>query len=154
MSPSILVLVWKEKYKNMCSICISCVIIRVRNFGGGKMQKGKFKYQLKSKDVLNEYEGICSYSQDDILTFCEPDNTKVLIDLENSILKRENDEMLLTLNFLKNEGIIFVKELDRKIDLQMKVNSKKIEKNRLIINYTLSNQDEFEFFIEWFLGGE
>ena len=61
---------------------------------------------MEFKDVLNEYEGICSYSQDDILTFCEPDNTKVLIDLENSILKRENDEMLLTLNFLKNRWMV------------------------------------------------
>lgn len=139
----------------MCKKYISYVIIRVSNLGGEIMRQGKFKYHLKNDDLLTEFEGFCFYYDDrNILVFREQNGTQVFVDLNHSLLTRENDDMLLVLDFNGGQSYINMKKMNRQMPLALKVNSKNLETNRFIVNYTLSEQNNFEFIIEWMLGSE
>lgn len=139
----------------MCKKYISYVIIRVSNLGGEIMRQGKFKYHLKNDDLLTEFEGFCFYYDDrNILVFREQNGTQVFVDLNHSLLTRENDDMLLVLDFNGGQSYINMKKMNRQMPLALKVNSKNLETNRFIVNYTLSEQNNFEFIIEWILGSE
>ena len=88
------------------------------------MIKGNFKYNLKSDDLAVEYEGECVYYNDkNILMYKEENGTDVLIDLTNLILTRENEEMLLVLNFSSGESYLNMKK--------MKAFQKKLRKHTL-----------------------
>lgn len=114
------------------------------------MIKGNFKYNLKSNDLAVEYEGECIYYDDkNILMYKEENGTDVLIDLANLILTRENEEMLLVLNFSLGESYINMKKMNGKMPLMLTVNDKKIESNLFSVNYTLSDQNKFKFTLEW-----
>lgn len=118
------------------------------------MQKGKFSYQLKNNDIITKVNGECFYKDEGVLSFIETDNTEISIDLKEKTFQRENNEMLLFLDFSLSKGKILVKELNNELDLQLKVNSHKMDDGKFSVNYTLSDQENFEFLIEWTLGGE
>lgn len=118
------------------------------------MQNGKFKYQLKNNNVLTEISGECFYSEEKILSFCESDNTQISIDLKQKTFQRENEEMLLSLDFETSRGQILVKELNKKLELQLRVNSSVLENRKFVVSYTLAEYEDFEFSIEWILDGE
>jgi len=139
----------------MCKNSITCVIIRVSNFGGDKMKQAKFKYCLKNADLLTEFDGDCYYYDDrKILVFRELNGTQVFVDLNHSLLTRENDEMLLVLDFNSGNSCVEMKKMNKKIEMPTKINEKKVENNKFMVNYTLSENNNFEFVIEWDLGGE
>ena len=81
----------------------------------------------------------------------EENGTDVRIDLANLILTRENEEMLLVLNFSLGESYINMKKMNGKMPLMLTVNDKKIESNLFSVNYTLSDQNKFKFTLEWTL---
>lgn len=139
----------------MCKKSITCVIIRVSIFGGDIMKKAKFKYHLKNEDQLTEFGGICIYYEDrKILAFKESSGTQVFIDIEHLLLTRDNDDMTLVLDFNMGNSFIQMKKMNQKMNLPTKINIKEIKENRFMVNYTLSEQNNFEFIIEWDLGGE
>lgn len=139
----------------MCKKSITYVIIRVSNFGGEIMRQGKFKYYLKNEDLLTEFEGMCFYYDDrNILVFKEQNGTQVFVDLNHFVLTRENADMLLVMDFNGGESYINMKKMNRQMPLSLKVNSKRLEQNKFMINYTLSDQNNFDFIIEWILDGE
>ena len=114
------------------------------------MLKGKFKYTLKGDKQITEYEGECIYYDDrKILIYKEQNGTDVFIDFVNLILTRENDEMFLVLNFFGGESYINMKKMNSKMPLSLVVKSKQIEANKLIVSYVLSEQNEFDFSLEW-----
>lgn len=118
------------------------------------MQKAKFKYHLKNDDIIHTIEGLSSYDEDkNQLTFQE-DETDVLIDLNNLILTRDNKEMRLILDFKKSIGNMYMKELEKSVELPLKIDNVKLENNIFSVKYTLSFESKFEFIIKWTLGGE
>ena len=140
----------------MCKNFITCVIIRVSKFGGDKMRQGKFKYHLKNDDLLTEFEGVCFYYEEkNILAFKEQNNnTQVFVDFNHFLLTRENNEMLLVLDFNGGESYINMKKMNQKMPLELIIKDKNVIGNKFIVNYTLSGQNDFEFILEWFFGGE
>ena len=119
------------------------------------MKKGKFKYHLRNDDLLTEFEGVCFYYEDkEILVFMEKDKTQVFIDFKHFLLTRENDEMFLVLDFNGGDSYVDMKNMKRRLPLSLKVISKELESNKFMVNYNLSEQNNFEFIIEWTLGGE
>lgn len=119
------------------------------------MEKGKFKYHLKNEDLLTEYEGSCYYYEDKgILVFKEDNGTQVFVDFKNSLLTRENDEMFLVLDFNNGESYVDMKKMDNRLPISLKVKSKELDQNKFMVNYSLSDRNDFEFIIEWFLGDE
>lgn len=139
----------------MCKNSISYVIIRVSNFGGEKMKQGTFKYHLKNEDLVTEFSGVCFFYEDkNILAFKEQNGTQVFVDFNRFLLTRENNEMLLVMDFNGGQSYINMKKMNQQMPLSLSVMDKKIELNRFMVNYTLSEQNKFEFVLEWILGGE
>jgi len=119
------------------------------------MKKTKFKYHLKSDELLTEFDGECFYYEDkNVLSFNEPNGMRVFLDLNRLLLTRENDEMLLVLDFNAGNSYVQMKKMNQKIDMPTKINQAKIENNKFMTNYSLSENNNFEFIIEWTLGGE
>jgi len=119
------------------------------------MKKGKVRYILKNNDLVTEYEGNCLFHEDkNILIYKEQNNIDVLIELDRLILTRENEEMFLLLDFYGGESYVQMKKLDKKMPLMVTVHSKKLNGNSLSISYSLSENNIFDFNIEWFLGDE
>ena len=115
------------------------------------MKKNNFKYHLRNEEVLTEFEGECYfYEEKNVLVFMEENGTQVFIDFNHSLLTRENDEMLLVLDFNEKNSYVEMKKMNKKMPLELKVDKKQIEQNKFMVNYTLSGQNKFEFIIEWF----
>lgn len=119
------------------------------------MKVVKFTYQLKSNDLLTKLEGNCFYYEEkQVLAFKEKNGTQVFVDLNHFLLTRENEEMILVLDFNNGNSYVQMKKMNQKIDMPTKIKYRKLENNKFMVNYVLSEQNNFEFEIEWTLGGE
>lgn len=119
------------------------------------MLKGKVRYSLKNNNLLTEYEGNCLFHEDkNILIYKEKNDMEVMIELDRLLLTRENEEMFLMLDFYGGESYVTIKNLDRKMPLVVNTHNKELKENSLSISYSLSDDDIFDFYVEWFLGDE
>ena len=114
------------------------------------MLKGRCKYILKNDKQITEYDGECIYYEDrKILIYKEQNGTDVFVDFTNLILTRENEEMFLVLKFSGGESYINMKKMNSKMPLSLVVKCKYLEENKLIVSYVLSEQNQFDFSLEW-----
>ncbi|MBQ7137197.1 MAG: hypothetical protein IJO43_04405 [Bacilli bacterium] len=119
------------------------------------MKKAKFKYYLKNNDLVTCFDSNGYYYEDKkVLVFNEDNGTQVFVDMNNLLLTRENTEMLLVIDFNNGNSFVQMKQMGKKIEMPTQITHKKLESNRFMANYTLSENNNFEFMIEWFLGGE
>lgn len=119
------------------------------------MVQSKFKYHLKNSNLITEFEGVCLYDINrQTLEFKESDGTKVLVDLEHLLMTRENDDTVLVLDFNNGNSYIKLKNMNQRMDMPTKITKKELRQNKFMVNYTLNEHNNFEFIIEWNLGGE
>lgn len=130
-------------------------IIRVRNFGGVIMKKGKIKYWVKNESSVTEFNGECTYYDDkNIILYNEEDKTRVILDLNNNLFSRENDEMILVLDFNGKDSHVEMKNLQKTLPLDLDVDELRKEYNTFRVKYKLSKDNNFEFYLEWNIEGE
>lgn len=119
------------------------------------MKKGKVRYSLKNEDLVTEFEGNCLFHEDkNILIYKEQNDMDVMIEFDRLILTRENEEMFLLLDFYGGESYILMKKLDRKMPLDITIHNKKLTENSFFISYSLSENNIFNFNVEWNFGDE
>lgn len=95
---------------------------------------------VKSNDFNLEYKTTAILTED-IIKYKSEDNTTEMFDYTNNKLIRENSELRMNYIFdLNNEtkGTVFVKDLNRELEVNIKTN--KIERNK--------NDVEIEFVVE------
>lgn len=113
------------------------------------MPKKEIKASIKNDDTNNSIN-TTAIIYDGILKYKENENTKVILDLNNNILIRENNEFRMEYKYdIKKEtkGKIFIKELNKEIELKIKT-KKYVKKDELIIiNFSIENNN-FEYRIE------
>lgn len=75
--------------------------------------------------------------QDEVLKYKERDNTTVIYDYKNNSLFRENNELRMEYSFNNEKGNIFIKELNKELNIDIK--TKKIERknNDIEIEYVM-----------------
>lgn len=105
------------------------------------MSKIKIKAEIINNDDITSYE-TQAIIQDDNLKYTEDKNTKVIYNLEDHTLLRENDNIKMFFSFKTNKGLIEVKELGKVIDLDIKVHEIKRDKNNIKVHYEI-DKDEF-----------
>ena len=105
------------------------------------MSKIKIKSEIINNGDITSYE-TTAIIQDDILKYTEDKSTKVIYNLEDHTLLRENDKIKMFYSFKTNKGLIEVKELGQVIDLDIKVRNIKRAKNNIEIHYEI-DKDEF-----------
>ena len=106
------------------------------------MPKIKLKISIKNSNesLTNHTTGIY---KDHVLKYLEDDNTKVTYHYQNHILKRENDEFVMTFDFDKKRLKTILKEYHSAMELDIK-NIKIKEDNK---NITIEYEIEKERFI-------
>ena len=95
---------------------------------------------VKSNDSNLEYKTTAILTEE-IIKYKSEDNTTEMFDYTNNRLTRENSELRMDYVFDLNKetkGIVFVKELNRELEVNIKTN--KIERNK--------NDIEIEFVVE------
>lgn len=113
------------------------------------MSKIHFKATINNgKDNITT-EGIGNYKEKNLLiNYKEEDNTSVLLNLSEKKLIRENDEMLLEIDFCNNNNSIYVKEFSKKIYLDISNVTTIIKENSFNLGYELEN-NKYTYKIEW-----
>ena len=95
---------------------------------------------VKSNDSNLEYKTTAILTED-IIKYKSEDNTTEMFDYTNNRLTRENSELRMNYIFDLNKetkGTVFVKDLNRELEVNVKTN--KIERNK--------NDIEIEFVVE------
>ena len=105
------------------------------------MPKIKIKADIRTKDDKTTTEAT-AIIQEDILKYQENDKTKVILNLEDKTLIRENDSIKMNFSFNTNKGLIEVKEYNKIIDIDIKVKEIERKGNDIKIVYQI-DQDEF-----------
>ena len=111
------------------------------------MSNKKLRITINNNSESNSYDVLGSYN-DNIYEYLEPDtNTKVLFDAKNLTLKRSNNELDMTYDFIKKIGNIYIKELERELKLEINLIEKIIEEEKVLLKYSI-NEDIFNYLIE------
>ena len=91
------------------------------------------------KELLKE-----EIKKDNESTYIEKDETKVIFNINNKTLIRNNSGLYMKYIFDDTKstiGIIIVKDLNKTIKVKIKTKSISIEKNNIKINYELEDED-------------
>lgn len=111
------------------------------------MPKTNLEVNLKSKDENTKYEIIGNLNKEKrIITYFEPTKEKTKVEYfynENKLL-RNNDLLEMTYYFdLKNktQGIINVKDLNKKVYVEIKTKELIIKDYNVIIKFLVENQE-------------
>ena len=81
--------------------------------------------------------------QDNLLKYQEEEDTMVIYDYENNTLLRENSELKMNYSFSRGEkttGEIIIKELKRRMPIEINTKSIEKEKNNILVEFLIDNQ--------------
>lgn len=113
------------------------------------MSKIKIRILIENGKEKRRWETTAIY-QDKILKYQEEDKTKVILNLKDYSLTRENNEMKMSYLFQKNKetiGTIKIKEYYRSLDIKIKTIKLERKNNNIEIKYIVENE-EFLYKIE------
>ena len=115
------------------------------------MVNEKYKVSITNKEKKEEYSVELNKSTEKhMFYYKEPNKTACILDYENNILKRDNEEMMLEIHFIPNEKTnnkIYIKELNNSINLEIFTKEITKEEDKYIVIYE-SNNEEFIYKIE------
>lgn len=108
----------------------------------------KAKITLKTVEEVIKYE-ISIELKNNKINYVEndPNNTNVLLDLDNKILIRDNKELYLEYDFSNNNGIIYLKELKNNINVNLNTIKYEVSDKKIEIMYKI-DENSYEYFIE------
>ena len=76
----------------------------------------------------------------DVIKYIEGNN-KILIDIKNNILEKENNDVSIKIDFVNDKIFIFIKELKREFIKNMEVISLENKKNYFYVKYKLIDEN-------------
>ena len=109
--------------------------------------KNKINLKLQNNDEIILKKNIEANKKNNILSFkYDNDSIEIKINKDNIVMKKENNESILSFNFIKNkktESKYFIKELNFYIDTDILTKEISIKDNKIYIEYDLWFQDEY-----------
>lgn len=94
---------------------------------------------MKVELKVNDYKITNGKKNNNILEFVDK-NDNITFDIENLILKRENNEIETTIDF-KNKKIIYItKKENLKFNIDINIQTISCENNKIIINYVVEKE--------------
>ncbi len=109
--------------------------------------KNKINLKLQNNDEIILKKNIEANKKNNILSFkYDNDSIEIKINKDNIVMKKENNESILSFNFIKNkktESKYFIKELNFYIDTDILTKEISIKDNKIYIEYDLWLQDEY-----------
>lgn len=111
--------------------------------------KIKLKTKIKNNEKTVEEEINAIYQEEkNKINYLEENSTKVEFDITKMLLKRENKELKMEYDFSKRKAKIYIKDLDRYMDILLDVKNLKQEEAKIEIEYIIEEQT-FIYSIEW-----
>lgn len=116
------------------------------------MEKKKSKITMITKELHDEYTTITNYDElNQTLTYQEKKEivTNVKIDLKKHKLTRDNKDLNMEYLFKLNDmttNQVYLKELDKYIDIKIKTEKYNYDNNKLEIEYILIDSNEHVYF--------
>ena len=113
------------------------------------MSKIKINITIKNPEI-NISKEVDAILQDEILKYKEEKDTSVKFSYKDNNLVRENNELRMEYLFLENKttkGNIFIKELNKKINVDIKTKSIKRKSNDIEIVFNVEN-NKFVYRVE------
>lgn len=101
--------------------------------------KKKATIKIKAKEETVE-EKVQLEVKNNKINYKEENKTTVLLDLKNKILIRENKELYMEYDFIKEKGNLYIKSLQKNIDLQLKLKKIDISNHKIVIQYELEKE--------------
>ena len=102
-----------------------------------KRRKIKIYTNFDNKEETKEIFAIIS---DNVIKYIDLDNTKMIIDMENNIIKRENIDYLFIIDFNKNVIDILVKKLQKQMQKPIQTLSLEKKKTQYSVKYLLDDE--------------
>ena len=92
---------------------------------------------LENKQEINDFFAIKS---DDVIKYIDFDNNKMVIDMNNNIMKRDNNDYLFTIDFNNNSIEILVKSLNKRFLKEIETLLIEKKKKSYLVRYRLSDE--------------
>ena len=112
----------------------------------------KLKIKIYSEmNNLIENEEYLAIINENIIKYIDLTNNKMFIDINNNIIKRENNDYIFTIDFENNNILIFIKNLKK--EFNKKIQTIKLEKNSqsFKVRYRLIDENIInEFYIKYY----
>lgn len=90
---------------------------------------------------LEETNDLLAIKDNDVIKYIDLENNKVIVDMENDIMTRENSDYHFTIDFNANNIIIKLKVHNKFFDKAIKTLSIKKKKNSYNVRYCLLDED-------------
>ena len=90
---------------------------------------------------LEETNDLLAIKDNDVIKYIDLENNKVIVDMENDIMIRENSDYHFTIDFNANNIIIKLKSLNKCFDKAIKTIWIKKSKNSYNVKYVLVDDD-------------
>ena len=105
------------------------------------------KISLKTNDNTIKYDILLTIKNNKINYLEKNTDTNVFLSLDEKILIRDNKDIYLEYNFSKNQGVVFIKELQNNININLITNKFTVENDKVEIEYQIDD-DNSNYLIE------
>ncbi len=104
------------------------------------MNKVKIKIYSNLNNI-EENEEILAIKNDNVIKYIDFSNNKIVVDMENNIITKENDDYFFTLKFNDNIIEIYVKKLHKTFYKEIKTLLCSKTEKRYTVRYLLISED-------------
>lgn len=104
------------------------------------MERKKIKVytKLDNNEEINEFLAI---KNEDVIKYIDFSNNIMVVDMQNNIIKRENDDYIFTINFVQNDIDIIIKKLKKNYHKSIKVLLVDKTKKSYLVRYLLEDEN-------------
>ena len=89
---------------------------------------------------VEKSESFLAIKNNDVIKYIDFENNKMIVDMKNNIIIRENRDYLYTMNFNENIITIYIKKLKKSLYKNIKVLSMEYTNKRYFVKYFLSDE--------------
>lgn len=110
--------------------------------------KKQIKVIIKNEEQILKKDYQAIFLDNKIIKYMENKNTKVEVNLEKLLLKRENDDLKMEYFFKEKTGTIYLKEYKKYLNINIEVKKIICEQDEFLIEYVIEN-NHFSYSIDW-----
>ena len=113
------------------------------------MERKEISVYTKLEKIEENYN-IMAIKNNNVIKYIDLANNKMVIDMENDIITRENSEYEFTLDFKKNKIFIYAKKLKMDFIKEIKTLILTRKKNSYLVRYSLMEENMVnEYFVKF-----
>ena len=111
--------------------------------------KKKINVSIEQDKIKENYE-IFAIKQDDVIKYIDPTNNKMIIDIGNDVITRENNDYLFVLRFKDQVINIKLKKLNKYFDKKIKTLLIDKSKKSYLVRYLLIDENVInEYYVKY-----